>query len=107
MPYALLTSAMVMAGDSSLGGLGRFVDAPQGVQAAGIADVGQALGDDLDQEGLVVADLQIGAGVADELRLTAALGGQEAEGDHLPLLIVQPLPGVVVPEAVVRQPLVA
>ena len=36
----------------------------------------------------------------------APLGGQEAEGDHLPLLIVLPLPGIVVPEAVVRQPLV-
>ena len=44
--------------------------------------------------------------MAGELGLTAPLGGQEAEGDHLPLLIVQPLPGVVVPEAVVRQPLV-
>lgn len=58
---------MVMAVLLSAGGLGRVVHTPQGVQAAGIADVGQALGDDLDQEGIVVSNPQIGTGVAGEL----------------------------------------
>ena len=44
--------------------------------------------------------------MGDKLRFAAALGGKEAESDHLALLIVQTGAGVVIAKAVVNQPVV-
>lgn len=63
-----------------------FIDACNGIQASRIPDVGQALGNDPDEELLVIAQIHISFGMGDELRLTSALGGEETEGDHLTLL---------------------
>ena len=63
-----------------------FVDACNRIQASRIPDVGQALGNDPDEEILVIAEVHIAFGMGDELRLASALGGEEAEGDHLTLL---------------------
>ena len=57
---------------------GGFVDTAQGVQTAGVADIGQALGEDLDEERLVIANPQIGGGVGGKLGLTSALGRRES-----------------------------
>ena len=62
--------------------------------------------EDLDVDGLVVAHLQVSSGMAGELGLAPALGGQETEGNHLPLPVVQTTAGIVVPKAVARQPAV-
>ena len=63
-----------------------FIDACNGIQASRIPDVGQALGNDPDEEILVIAQIHIPFGMGDELRFASALGGEEAEGDHLTLL---------------------
>ena len=63
-----------------------FVDACNRIQASRIPDAGQALGNDPDEEILVIAEIHISFGMGDELRLASALGCEEAEGDHLTLL---------------------
>ena len=63
-----------------------FIDACDGIQASRIPDAGQALGNDPDEEILVIAEIHISVGMGDELRLASALGGEETEGDHLTLL---------------------
>lgn len=84
----------------------RFVDAAQRVEAARIADIGKALGNDLNEKRLVVADGNISGGMGGELRLTAALRRQEAERDHFALLVIKPRAGVIIAEAVVGKPVV-
>ena len=59
------------------------------IQTARIADIGQALRHDTNQEISVIADVHISLCMGDELRLAAALRHQEAEGNHLALLQIQ------------------
>ena len=77
-----------------------------GVQAAGIADIRQALGDHTDQESLVIAQIHVALGMGGELGLATALRRQKAEGDHFPLSERQPGAGIVVAEAVGCKPAV-
>ena len=63
-----------------------FIDTCNRIQASRIPDAGQALGNDPDEEILVIAQVHIAFGMSDELRLASALGGEEAEGDYLTLL---------------------
>lgn len=49
----------------------RIVHTAQGIQAAGIANIGQALGDHLDEKCLIVADPHIGGGMGGKLRFAA------------------------------------
>ena len=65
--------------------LRRLVDAGNGVQASWIADIGQALGNYFNEEFFAAAQIHVAFGVGDKLRL-AALGKEEAEGDHFTLL---------------------
>ena len=82
------------------------VHAGQGVQAAGVADIGQTLRDEFDEKNPVVAHVEVALGVGGELRFTAALGREEAEGDQLALPQVKTASGVGVAEAVGGQPAV-
>jgi hypothetical protein len=45
----------------------HLLDAAYGIQASGIADVGQALGYDFDQEVLVIAEVHIAGHMAHKL----------------------------------------
>ena len=76
----------------------------QCIQASRISDKRQALGYDLDQECLVIPDPHIRYRMAGKLRFTAALRRQKTECDHLSLLIIQTGTGIVIAEAVIRQP---
>lgn len=48
-----------------------IVDTTQGIEAAWIADIGQALGNNAYQEGFIISNTHIGGCMAGELRLTA------------------------------------
>ena len=84
----------------------RLFHAAQRVERAGIADIRQTLGHDVDQKRLVVPDAQVCLGVGNELRLAPALRRQEAERDHLAPAQIQPRTRIVVAEAVAHKPLV-
>ena len=58
-------------------GFCRLLNTAHGIQTAGIADVGQALGYHPDKEILVVAQVYVSLGVGDELRFTAAMRKQK------------------------------
>ena len=64
--------------------LRSLIDTGDGIQASGISDIGQTLGNYFDQKCLVIAQVHIAFGMCDELRLTSALSGKEIERDHLP-----------------------
>ena len=49
---------------------GGFMDEGYCIQAAGVADIRQALRDNTQQEFLIVADIHVALGVGDELRLS-------------------------------------
>ena len=83
-----------------------FVDTGYSIQAAGVTDVGQALGYHPNEKGLVIAQIHIALGMACQLGFTAALSCQKAEGDHLPLGQGKATAGIVIPKAVSRQPAV-
>ena len=89
---------------SLLAAVCSFVYAAQSVKAAGISDKRKALGNYLNEKSFVISDPHICGGVGSELRLTASLGGEETESDHLPLPGIQALSGIVVSKAVVHQP---
>ena len=67
---------------------GSLIDTAQSIEAAGIANVGQALGDYVDQKSLVVAKTKIAGNMADQLGFTASLSGEKAKGDQLPLPVI-------------------
>ena len=69
------------------------MDAGYCIQAAGVADIRQALRDNTQQEFLIVADIHVAIGVGDELRLAAALSHKEAKCYHLTLPEVKPHAG--------------
>lgn len=69
------------------------MDAGYCIQAAGVADMRQALRDNTLQEFLIVADIHVALGVGDELRLAAALSHKEAKCYHLTLPEVKPHAG--------------
>ena len=75
------------------GQLSRLLYAAYGIEAAGVADIGQALGDYLHEELSVIAQIHVALCMARELGLAASLGSQEAEGYELALLKVQAPPG--------------
>lgn len=64
----------------------NFVDAIDGIEASGVTDIRQALGNHLQQKSFVVAQVQISLDVAHKLRFTTALRSQKAKSNHFPLL---------------------
>ncbi len=80
---------------------GRLIHTPQRVQAAGIPDIGQALGQHLYEELLIIPDSHIGRGMAGQLGFTAALGRQEQKVIISLLAVIQAVPGIIIPEAVI------
>ena len=56
---------------SAAGGL----NAVQRVEATGIPDVGQALGEHPDEQCPIISKAEVGGNVTGELRFTSALGG--------------------------------
>lgn len=76
-----------------------LIDDPQGVQGAGITDERQAIGNDLNEERFIIANMIVCLGMSQQLRFNSALSVQEAEGDQLPRFDIQPGAGVVVTEA--------
>ena len=71
-----------------------FVDAVEGVEGAGEADVGQA-----DGEGVKQGRLAVAAHVGLDLRLAAALRGEDGKGQQLPLRNGEKFAGIEVAEA--------
>ena len=77
-----------------------FVDAGEGVEGAGEADVGQADGEGGEQRFLAVAYGGVAAHVGLDLRLTAALRGEDGRGQQLTLRNGEKFAGIEVAEAV-------
>ena len=86
--------------------LRRLLDAADRIQAARIADVRQALTNNLCQKRLIIAHVHVPARVCGQLRLAATLRGQETKGDHLALGQIQLGACVIIAKAVIRQPAV-
>ena len=83
---------------------GSVLNGCESVQRTGIADVRNELGYDSDHICFVVTHFQVRGGVGRELRFTAALRGDKAEGQKLPLREIQSVPRVVVTGTIVHEP---
>src|SRR5208337_218910 len=81
----------------------NLVDGPQSVEGAGIADERQQLGQDVDQPGAAIADMQVGGDVALDLGIAAAERDEQAEGEEFASRNVEAGAGVMVAEAIGRQ----
>ena len=69
--------------------LRRLVDAGNGIQAARITEIRQALRHNAHEKIAVVPEIDIPLRMGNELRLAPALRHQKTEGDHFALLKIK------------------
>ena len=62
------------------------MDTGNRIQASGIADIRQALGNDPDQKFFIIAKVHISFGMGDQLRFASALGSEKTKCDQFTLL---------------------
>ena len=75
------------------------------VERAWVADKGNVVAHDLNEEVAIVAAMHVAGGMRLELRLATALRSNEAEGDQLTLGNGEPTTRIPIAKAVLHQPL--